>query len=85
MLQTEKLDTVSTTKIGCYYWLVVYTDKCSIYQVECLFKCCCLISCRAVLASLSVQNTHQVDISKKKIANNTIDNGGEFIYLHYIE
>jgi len=26
MLQTEELDTASTTKIGCYYLLVGYTE-----------------------------------------------------------
>ena len=39
----------------------------------------------AFLPSLSVLNTHQVDISKMKIANNEIDNWDEFIYHYYIE
>jgi len=38
MLQTEKSDTASTTKIGCYYKLVGYSDKCSAYQAEWSFN-----------------------------------------------
>ena len=84
MLQTEEFDTASTTKIGCYYKLVGYTDKCSAYQAEWSFNCSCFISSTAFLPSLSVLYTHQVDISKMKIANNEIDNWDGFIYHHYI-
>ena len=84
-MQTEELDTVSTTKIGCYYLLVGHTDNYFVYQVEWSFNYFCFISSTAFLPSLSVLNTHQDDISKMKIPKNAMDNWDRFIYHHYIE
>ena len=84
-MQTEGLDTGSTTEIGCYYFFMGYTDKYSAYQIEWSFNFSCFISSTDFLPSLSVLNTHQVNISKIKTANKAIDDWDRFIYHHYIE